>query len=213
MKISKVYRTFSITPNLQEHMLTVTKVALFITDHWTGPELDKNRIKKAALVHDLGNIVKFDFTAHPEFLGGEQKRVDYWKEKQKEIVRKYGSDDHEATKLMLNGLGFDNDSIEAISSKSFGNSVAVKDSNNWDLKILLYSDLRVLPWGVGTLEERFKDISERMPQYNKRSDLKDLFEACRNIEKQIQNNITIPLSKINTEAIKREDQDLLNTEI
>ena len=213
MKISEVYRKFSITPNLQEHMLTVTKVALFIADHWIGPELNKDRLKKAALVHDLGNIVKFDFVAHPEFLGDEQKRVGYWKKKQREIIEKYGDDDHEATKLMLNELGFDNDSIEVISSKSFANSIATKDSNNWSLKILLYSDLRVLPSGVGTLEERLKDILERMLQYNTRPDLENLFEACRDIERQIQANVTIPLSEINSKSIEKTHSDLLNENI
>lgn len=213
MKISEVYKKFSITPNLQEHMLTVTKVALFIVDHWTGSKLDKDRIKKAALVHDLGNIVKFDFVTHSEFLEDEQKRVEYWKEKQREVIEKYGSDDHEATKMMLNELGFGSDSIEVVSSKSFGNSVAVKNSNNWDLKILLYSDLRVLPWGVGTLEERFKDISERMTQYNKRPDLDNLFQACRDIEKEIQANVDIPLSEINTHTIEKAHNDLLAEDI
>ena len=213
MKISEIYKKYNIPPNLIDHMLTVTKVVLFITNHWKGEKIDKIVMEKSALVHDLGNIVKFNFKKYPEFLGSEMKNRSIWEEKQKEMVAKYGNDDHEATRLILNELKFDDKSIGVVSSKSFGNSVATLNSNNWNLKILLYSDLRVLPWGTGTLEDRFNDIKERMPQYNTRPDLEDLFRACREIERQIQNNVDVSLATIDTKSVKERDEDLLNLEI
>ena len=48
-----------------------------------------------ALLHDLGNIVKFDLEKYPDFLGKEKPRLEYWKKVQKEVREKYGSDDHD----------------------------------------------------------------------------------------------------------------------
>jgi len=213
MKISEIYKKYNIPPNLIDHMFTVARVALFISDHWVGSKLDRNRLLKIALLHDLGNIVKFDFDKHPEFLGKEIQNIAFWKGKQKEIIAKYGRDDHKATTEMLKQIGLSEEDIDIASSKSFGNSVATKESKNWTLKILLYSDLRVLPFGVGTLEERFQDMMSRMPQYNKRPDIEDLFQACREIEKQIQNNVNVSLATINAKSIKEKNENLLNIEI
>lgn len=91
MAIQDIYSKFAIAPNLQRHMLTVTKLALFLCDHWQGPPIGKELLTKACLLHDLGNIVKFDLEKYPHFLEEEQGRVEYWKQKQKEIIAKYGT--------------------------------------------------------------------------------------------------------------------------
>jgi len=201
MKIVEIYRKFGIPPNLQQHMIWVAGVAEFITDHWKGGQIDKNRLIKASLVHDLGNIVKFNFDKYPEFLGEEIKNIEFWKQKQSEIISKYGSDDHLVTQKMLNEIGLDNKSIEVISAKSFANAVETLNSNDWYLKILLYSDMRVLPFGICTLEERLEDIMKRMPQYYSRPDIKDLLDACRKIEVEIQQNINCDVEEINQQGL------------
>ena len=213
MKIKQIYKKYSVPPNLQKHMIRVAKVAQFICDHWKGEVLDKNKLIKTALLHDLGNIVKFNMDKYPEFLGSEKSNIEYWIEKQKEIIEKYGSDDHEVTQKMLVELGFGNESIEVVSSRSFANSIEALNSDNWYIKILLYSDLRVLPWGIGTLQERFDDIKDRMPQYNKRDDLEDLFDAVRKIEKQIQGNVEAQLDEITDENLSKDSDYYLNIEV
>lgn len=194
-------------------MITVAKVAVFIANHWVGELIDKNRLIKVALVHDLANTVKFDLDKHPEFFGNNLKDISFWKDKQKKLIEKYGADDHAATHKMLEEIGFDKDNIKIVQEKSFGNSITTEKSKDWIVKILLYSDLRVLPIGIGTLEERFKDILERMPKYSSRPDINDLFDACRKIEKQIQSNIDISLEGINPESTQSGDEDLLDIEI
>src|SRR3990172_10228755 len=101
MKISEVYKKFNIPPNLQEHMLKVCSIVSFIEKHWTREEVNWGLAKKVALLHDIGNIVKFDFEAHPEFLGEERSRLDYWRKVQRQVVKNYGKDDDEVTKKML----------------------------------------------------------------------------------------------------------------
>ena len=61
MTISDIYKKFATPPNLQQHLLTVTKVALYIAGNFKNSEININNLKIAALLHDLANIVKFDF--------------------------------------------------------------------------------------------------------------------------------------------------------
>lgn len=213
MIIKEIYERFGVPPNLAQHMLTVTKVCLFLKDHWIGPELDWDKVTKTAMLHDLGNVVKFDFDKYPEFLGPEISRVDYWKEVQKQTINKYGSDDHEATKIMLEEIEIEPEAINTILNKSFGRSVETAGSDNWYPKILLYADLRVLPNGIATLEERFADVRERMPKYVERPDFVDLLNAGRKIEKQIQENMSIPVFEINREMVGESDEELLNFKV
>ena len=59
--INKIYTQFRIPPNLQQHMFRVASVAKIICNNWTGKELNQNDIVCVCLIHDLGNIVKYDF--------------------------------------------------------------------------------------------------------------------------------------------------------
>lgn len=130
MKIIDVYRRFSTPPNLQEHMFRVCAVALLLQEHWVGEEVDWHKAKIIALLHDLGNVVKFDLDKNPEFLGEEQVNVEHWKSVQKETIKKYGSDDHEATKKMLEEIGLESEAVDVILNKSFGYSVETARSKN-----------------------------------------------------------------------------------
>ncbi|MFH0969587.1 MAG: HD domain-containing protein [Patescibacteria group bacterium] len=196
MNIEKIYEKYSVPPNLQKHMKRVAEVANFIKIHWKGPWLDWEIIQKSALLHDIGNIVKFDLDKYSDLLGTKKDNVSYWKNVQKKMIEKYGSDDHEATKKILPEIKIDKKIIDIILKKSFGNSIKTAGGNDWYLKILLYSDLRVLPSGLGTLNDRFDDIRKRMPKYTSRPNFERLLDACRNIEKQIQEQIDVPISEI-----------------
>lgn len=213
MNIFEIYKKFRIPPNLQEHMIRVYGIVCFIEKHWKGENVDWELVKKIALLHDMGNIIKFNLDQHPEFLGSEEPNVEYWKNVQKEIIQKYGSDEEEATKAMLGEIGIDANAIQIIEDKAFGNSVGVKNSSNWHLKLLYYSDLRTLPLGIGTLEERLSDVRGRMPKYTSRPDFEDLVLACREIEQQIQKKVDIDVSKINNETAKVDEKILYSFEM
>ncbi len=212
--IANIYQKFGIPPNLQEHMMRVCGIVNFIESHWKGAQdVNWSLAKKVALLHDLGNVVKFDLDRNPEFLGEEQANVDYWKRVQKEVIEKYGSDDHEATKKMLEEIGISKEAIEIILNKSFGNSVETKNSDDWILKTVYYADLRTLPFGIGTLEERIADVRNRMPKYTARPDFEDLVSACREIENQLQQNVDIPLSNISNDSVTFDNKTMLEIEI
>ena len=148
MKIEEVYDRFEVPPNLRIHMRRVAGVIECLRRFWCGEKIDWELIVKAALVHDLGNIVRF--TSFLGLRGG----VEYWQKVQGRIVARYGIDDHAVTRQMLVELGMAARIVNLVGQKSFGNSVAVKKSRDWGLKVLCYADLRVLPTGVGSLAER-----------------------------------------------------------
>ena len=116
-------------------------------------------------------------------------------------MEKYGRDDHGATEKMLTELGVERGIIDIILNKSFGNSVSTKNSGNWLLKILYYADLRTLPQGIGTMQERLDDVRKRMPKYTSRPDFNDLVSATLEIEKQIQENLDVPVSEISDQSV------------
>ncbi len=213
MRIINIYKKYNIPPSLQEHLLRVTKVALFICDHWVGPKTNTELIKKAALLHDLGNIVKFDLKKYPELLGKDKSRVNFWLILQKKTIEKYGADDHQVTAKMLGEIGVNKQIVDIILRKSFGNSLVIEKSKSWELKILLYSDFRVGPWGVLPLKQRLNEMVNRLTKYKKKNNLTALIEACLRIEKQVQANTNIDVSDLSDESIKRSNEELLSIEI
>jgi hypothetical protein len=211
MRLNDIYLKFKTPPNLQEHMLRVASVTLFIIDHWVGPKIDKELILSAALVHDLGNIVRFDFVNHPEFLGQEQKRLAYWISVQKEIVAKYGSDDHLATTKMLGEIEVNDKLVNLVLTKGFKNVLKIEKSDNWELKILFYADMRVGPYGILSLVDRLNEVINRWPEAE-RGKWMDHIEACKRIEKEIQEKVDINLQNLGKEIL-RLGQSLLSHQV
>lgn len=213
MKIGEIYKKYNIPPNLQEHMLRVYGIVLFIENCWIGEKVDWNNVKTIALLHDMGNLIKFKLDKTPELLGPEQENIEYWIRSQREMIEKYGVDEEEATSKILREIGIDEKLIKMISDKAFGNSVEISKSNDWHLKILYYADLRTLPMGVGSLESRLTDVRNRMPKYTNRPDFEELVNSCREIETQIQKNLKIDVNEIKDDAIEFKMKTLATFEI
>lgn len=201
LKTRQIYEKFGTPQNLQEHMLRVTRVGILIADQWRQP-IDKDLVTKAGLVHDLANIVKFKLELDSPL-----------EAKQKEMREKYGSDDHEATAKMLQELGVDEKLIEIVQKKSFGNAIEVAASNNWPLKILFYSDMRVVPTGVVDLETRLNDVVTRLEKYRNHPQKDELMQSAREVEKQIQKMTNTKLDEINDGLVATGIEDLLDYEI
>jgi hypothetical protein len=201
MKIKEVYEQFGIPLNLREHMLKVTNIARLIADGWKE-EIDKNQLVRASLVHDLANIVKFKLDPGSDLI-----------EKQKETIEKFGADDHVATEKMLRDLGLEEALIKIVQMKSFGNAIEVAQSDNWILKILFYSDMRVVPSGVVDLETRLNDVVTRLEKYRTHPQKNELMQSARDVEKQVQAMTETNLSGITESTASTGMEDLLNVVI
>jgi 5'-deoxynucleotidase YfbR-like HD superfamily hydrolase len=60
MTIQDVYIKCAIPENLQLHMLRAAAVGHIIIRHWYKNEIEGERVLLALLLHDLGNVLKFD---------------------------------------------------------------------------------------------------------------------------------------------------------
>jgi len=71
--ITEIYEHYNIPPWLQEHMLRVSAVSSIICDQ-LGDKVRKHEVVSACLLHDMGNIIKFDFdSSQKQSIGKESK--------------------------------------------------------------------------------------------------------------------------------------------
>jgi hypothetical protein len=183
-KISEIYAEYKIPQNLQEHMLRSAAVASLVCDNLNEPT-DKKQIISACLLHDMGNIIKYDFSL-PGSYGPEG--IEYWKTVQGEYIKKYGTDEHKATVQIVRELNLSSEIVDLIDKVDFQKFCVHSGGNNFNIKIICYADSRVDPHGIVSYEERLADVRER---YKDRKDLfpeehrEELIACGKEIEKQI----------------------------
>ncbi len=205
--INTIYDRFFITPNLREHMLRAASVGKQICEHWQGPKINKEDIIAVLLIHDLGNIVKMDLETETglKILGKEAQNIGHWKKIKKEIIQKYGYDDHEVTEKMANELNMSKQLIFILNHKILLKNDFILNSNDYNIKIAAYCDQRIGPFGILPLKVRFAEIKER---YGKRTGTNlntpklDFFMECGiKIEEQIFQHLKITPDNINDQSI------------
>ncbi len=190
MDITQIYTKYKIMPSLQLHMLRVAGVARIICENFKKPELiNTENIVTACLLHDMGNIIKFDLSLFPQFL--EPEGLDYWKVVQDEFINKYGKDEHIATFAIATELGVSEQVLELVKSIGFSNSESNFNTNDFNSKISAYADFRVAPYGVDLLKNRLEDGRKRfkinkMHTYDfKKDKFEQMVKFIEQIEKQI----------------------------
>lgn len=201
MIITEIYKKYKITRSLQEHQLRVAAVARQICDN-LSVHVDTESVVKACLIHDMGNIIKFNFK-NPEWLRPEG--AEYWKKVQKEFKQKYGEDEHRASLSIAKELRMSDRIIGYIKTIDFNKTVETARRSELEPKICDNADLRVGPFGVVTLHERLMEGKQR---YKSRPDKwippekwEELSDACYTIEKQVFARSTIKPSDITDESI------------
>lgn len=202
-KISEIYREYKINRTLQEHMFRVSAVASVICDNFIDPlsEEKKNEIITTCLLHDMGNILKFQWDLFAEFF--EPEGIEYWKKVHKEFKEKYGNNEHEATVKIINELGLSSKIAEIVARNRFSLICENANSNDMHMKILSYADGRVNPYGVVSYEERMEEAKERYKKINRGQEEERLkLVACgKEIEKQVFEFCKIKPEDINNERV------------
>lgn len=210
MNIRDVYTNYSIPPNLQRHMLLVAQIAGSLISNWTQDFDNKDDLLLACLLHDLGNLIKSDLDKYPDFLGVPMTEIPTWKAKQRLMIDKYGSDEHKATKKMLEELHCKSEIISLILDKTFANAISIRDGDNWSLKLLLYCDMRVGPHGLLPLEQRVIELMTKSKKYTRRE---DLLTAIIEIEQKLKDKTKTILSEITSKSFTIVDKTLLDIHI
>lgn len=185
MKINEIYTKYKIIPSLQLHMKRVASVAKVIADNLTVA-VDTDNIVKAMLLHDMGNILKFNMTIYPDLFMPEG--VDYWQRVKDEYTRRYGLDEHMATEEIAKELNVADRVFELLSAVGFSKSKANLETSDLSKKICCYSDQRVAIYGITDLITRLSEGRDRH-KMNKGDKEKDKFDEGVNnliaIESQI----------------------------
>ena len=197
--IKNIYKEYNIPVNLQEHMLRCAAICRLIINHWKGPELNKEDIIATMLIHDMGNIIKFDFESEFNKKVLKKEEIPRLKEIQKEMIKEYSDDSEKADILIAKELEANNKVINLLENLNYELMIETLESSDFDLKISKYSDLRVSPYGVVSIEERHKEAKIRYPDIKIDPKLK---EAAFKIETQILDNTDLEPEDINDESIK-----------
>jgi hypothetical protein len=199
-KISDVYREYKIMPFLQMHMLRVAAVAKIVCDSFDG-EIEKEAIITACLLHDMCNIIKADLNIFQE--ATEPEGIKYWQRTKEEFIEKYGGNEHEATLYIARELGVSKMVIELIDQIRFSLLCRHAEGNDWNIKIVHYSDGRVAPKGISTYEERMQEGEQRYKGRQGYEEIGrvDLVSCGKKIEQQIFAKCKIKPEDINDETV------------
>jgi hypothetical protein len=212
--ITEIYEKYKIMPQLQEHQLRVAAVAKQICDSLTIP-IDEETVVKACLLHDMGNILKFDLD-YPLFPDQADNHA-YWKSVQADYKKEYGPDEHQASLAIAKELGLNDLGLKCIESIDFTKTIETAKSGEIELKICDNADLRVDPHGVVSLRQRLEEGSKR---YKNRPDkwvsgkiYTKLVNACVEIEGQIFKHAKIKPPDITNKSIAPIIEELRTYEI
>ncbi len=216
-KITDIYNQYKIMPNLQDHQLRVASVAGLICDS-LDVEVDKESIIKACLLHDMGNIIKFDLSYtekhFPEFL--LPQGLQYWQDIQNEYFEKYGKDEHEASIQIAHEIESNSSAVDLINCIDGFFVEKIAKENNIEQKICMYADNRVSPHSVVSIEERNIEAKKRYESHPHSLDEERrifFMDNVNSIEKQIFSFSKIKPEDINDESIKIYFEDLKKFEI
>jgi hypothetical protein len=214
MTIQQVYDHYHLMKNLQIHQYRVAGVAQMICDHFS-PSLERENILLACLLHDMGNIIKFDLGFFPDTV--QPEGLEYWQKVQQEYIDKYGTNEHLATLAICRELGVSERVIELISSISFTNGKENFESPDLSRKICDYADTRVTPFGVVSLEDRLADLEKRYaPKYPSEEQRleREVFRGfIRKIEEQVFAQCSLQPDDITESEVQKLFADLQKVEL
>lgn len=186
-------------------MRTVAAVGSLVIDKWnvSTVQLNVEDIVATLLLHDLGNIVKFNFTNRSLWNGFTDQEIADWRIVRDEVAAKYCStNDHEVTNSMAAELRPGARVLFLVSAMLMENAEAILDSSDFDLKLCAYADQRVAPWGIVTLKERFSDLAGRYTTLP-RDYFVGRLELAERLESEVLANTSIGAGDINSESVNR----------
>ncbi len=207
MIITSIYKKYPVPQLLQQHQIRAAALGVYLSDNFKNPnKVDKALIIKSLLLHDIGNIIKFDL-ANNFLTIEEKKKIKFWETQQQIYKSKYNNDEHLATYKMVKELKNTEDVYEVLTHTGSSRLQEVLVSANFNLKIVTYADLRCAPFAVVKINERFDEIIKRYRgRDHQLSDIEEVElrrKRALDLEKQLQNQTAIPLEEITDKTITK----------
>jgi len=203
--ITDIYSEYKIMPMLAIHQIRVAAVANIVCDSLSIP-IDKDNIIKACLLHDMGNIIKFNLNHFP-IQQNEPRGMDYWEQVKEEYIIKYGKDEHVASIKIAKELGMSDHVIDLIASvePALILDKSIKNDSDFGKKICNYADGRVTPHNVASIRERNNEARKRYenhPHSFSEEDRLLFVSSMEEIEKEIFLHLNIKPEDINDDSIQ-----------
>ncbi len=167
--------------------------------------MEKAAIIEALLLHDMGNVIKFDFR-FSHLLGDEEANIKFWKEIQLKFKQKYGNE-HTATLEIAKEIGVSPQTFGLLEWTGSSKLEQVTDTMDWSAKITCYCDFRVSPFGIVTVNERFDELVNRY--HGRTHDLGDIAKTeqrrlfCLQLQEQLQKMVNFDLNLITDQEIEK----------
>ncbi len=198
-------------------MLWVAQVGVETIENWTGPNINQENITSVLLLHDIGNMIKFELHSNEAKKIYSHSELEKLLPIQKKMIALYGNNADIANISILKEIGVSEDIIQLLTNHSFDYLPTLLDSENWNEKIVFYADLRVAPWGIVPLKKRVENLRERYSHRNQRWNDKSTFSNWLNwsnkLEKQLNQQTNIDLEHLSLNDVERKISKLLTFNI
>lgn len=209
MKTSEIYSKYMIPTILRNHMYRVTAIARILVESLKSEvALDIDLVTKAMLLHDMGNIIKSPAANDVLYTEEEIKEL----RKVEELIKRYGNNEHTVTMTIARELHVPEKVLYILEHIGSSRLHLTVDLDDWYIKLCSYSDFRVAPTGVVSVEERFDEVVRRyagsqhaLADVEKTEKKKQLALV---LEKQIQKVCNISLDKIDIEKVEKIAKEL-----
>ncbi len=189
-------------------MLRAAAVGALICDNWNSKKtIDKDSVIQALLIHDMGNIIKFKLDSSTMLSSEEKENMDYWKKEQQKYRQKFNNNDHEATWGIAREIKAHKDVVYTLENSGSSKLQKVIESQNYNLGIVTYADLRCAPNSIVSLNSRFDDVVKRYKETDHAlSDLDEVEKRRKlglQLEEILKQFITITLNDISEALIQQ----------
>ena len=205
----EIYAAYTIMPTLQLHQLRVAAVAKLVCDNFKRP-VNTRDVILACLFHDMGNVIKSDFSAFPDFC--EPQGVAYWEGVKSTFIQKYGTNSHQANVAIAGEIGLPESVVALIDGIAYSKMASILEGSSYERKICEYADTRVGPRGVLSQQERMlegkwryekrkKEEEDKVEPYYADSGFDTLLHLAHGVERQIFAETTMKPEDINDRMV------------
>ncbi len=188
--------------------MRVAALAEILLDNWKGEHVDGNAIILACVLHDITKPINFNLKAQAKF-GMLQAEIKDLEKIQSTLKLKYGDDEHRAVVEMCREIGCPKTTLRILNNLEWSYLDRLIKESDTESLIAIYCDMRIGPFGILPIEERYKDLLSRKHL--------DDFEAIRKsgkiLEKIIKDKVLIDLNKMTDNQLNIKFEELLNTDV